>query len=133
VWIGTRFIATPEARAVAGYKDALLATREDGTVISRAYSGKTMRVVANEYTRFFEAHSDDLAPFPSQLGRSIGDGAFHLGGDGSTLGVDPSRECYPTGQGVGAIGSLVPASVLVGNIVEEASQVLAGLGGAALG
>ena len=25
VWVGTRFIATPEARAVAGYKDALLA------------------------------------------------------------------------------------------------------------
>ncbi len=46
VWIGTRFIATPEARAVTGYKDALLGTREDGTVISRAYSGKTMRVVS---------------------------------------------------------------------------------------
>src|SRR3974377_36559 len=27
VWIGTRFIATPEARAVAGYKEALLAGR----------------------------------------------------------------------------------------------------------
>ena len=35
VWIGTRFIATPEARAVNGYKEALLATAEDGTVISR--------------------------------------------------------------------------------------------------
>ena len=43
VWMGTRFIATPEARGVVGYKDALLATREDGTVISRAFSGKTMR------------------------------------------------------------------------------------------
>jgi enoyl-[acyl-carrier protein] reductase II len=36
VWVGTRFIATPEARAVAGYKDALLAAREDATTISRA-------------------------------------------------------------------------------------------------
>ena len=36
VWIGTRFIATPEARAVDGYKETLLATPEDGTVISRA-------------------------------------------------------------------------------------------------
>ncbi|MBL0203107.1 MAG: nitronate monooxygenase [Candidatus Microthrix sp.] len=26
VWVGTRFIATPEARAVPGYKDTLLAT-----------------------------------------------------------------------------------------------------------
>ena len=30
VWIGTRFIATPEARAVNGYKDQLLSTSEDG-------------------------------------------------------------------------------------------------------
>ena len=44
VWIGTRFIATPEARSAPGYKDALLRTAEDGTVISRAFSGKTMRV-----------------------------------------------------------------------------------------
>ena len=42
VWIGTRFIATPEARAVPGYKEALIATPEDGTVISRAFTGKTL-------------------------------------------------------------------------------------------
>src|SRR5581483_11753877 len=39
VWVGTRFIATPEARAVVGYKDALLGSAEDGTIVSRAYSG----------------------------------------------------------------------------------------------
>jgi enoyl-[acyl-carrier protein] reductase II len=43
VWVGTRFIATPEARSVLGYKDKLLASREDQTTVSRAYSGKTMR------------------------------------------------------------------------------------------
>jgi enoyl-[acyl-carrier protein] reductase II len=41
VWIGTRFIATPEARAVPGYKDALVRAAEDGTVVSRAFTGKT--------------------------------------------------------------------------------------------
>jgi enoyl-[acyl-carrier protein] reductase II len=133
VWIGTRFIATPEARAVAGYKDALVAAREDGTVISRAYSGKTMRVVANEYTKFFEEHTGELAVFPAQLGRSIGDGAFHLGGDGSTLGVDPARECYPTGQGVGAIATLVPAAKVVADMVEEAEAVLGALGRSTVG
>ena len=51
VWIGTRFIATPEARGVAGYKDALIRTKEDGTTISRAFSGKTMRVVRNRVHR----------------------------------------------------------------------------------
>ena len=108
VWIGTRFIATPEARAVTGYKDALMRTKEDGTTISRAFSGKTMRVVRNEYTGFYDEHPDELSPFPAQLGQSMQDGAFHLGGDEDTPGIDPERECYPTGQGVGAIQTLMP-------------------------
>lgn len=127
-WIGTRFIATPEARGVAGYKDVLVRTREDGTTISRAFSGKPMRVVRNDYTEFFEEHPAELSPFPHQLGRSIGDGAFHLGGDEAADGVDPERECYPTGQGVGAIHEIVPAARLVTDIVDQADQVLARLG-----
>jgi len=124
VWVGTRFIATPEARSVAGYKDALLRSAEDGTVISRAYSGKTMRVVRNDYTAYFEDHTDELERFPAQLGRSVADKAFHLGGDIDTLEVDPARECYPAGQGVGAIDSLVPAGELVRRFVAEAEEAL---------
>jgi len=125
VWIGTRFIATPEARSVTGYKDALLAAREDSTTISRAFSGKTMRVLRNEYTQFFEDHPAELRPFPGQLGRSMRDGAWHLGGGAQTPGVDPAREGYPTGQGVGAIDALEPAADLVRRIVAEAEQVIA--------
>jgi len=128
VWVGTRFIATPEARGVAGYKDALIRTGEDGTTISRAFSGKTMRVVRNEYTAFFDQHPEELEPFPAQLGKSMREGAFHLGGDEDTDGVDPDRECYPTGQGVGAIRTLIPAAQLVAQFVDEAERVLAGLG-----
>jgi len=124
VWIGTRFIATPEARSVSGYKDALIASREDSTTISRAYSGKTMRVVRNSYTAYFDEHPSDLAAFPQQLGRSIQDGAFHLGADIDATGVDPDRECFPAGQGTGAISELVPAGELVLRIVTEAEEVL---------
>ncbi len=124
VWIGTRFIATPEARSVSGYKDALISSREDGTTISRAYSGKTMRVVRNQYTQYFDEHPTELAAFPQQLGRSIQDGAFHLGADIEATGVDPDRECFPAGQGTGAISELVPAGELVHRIVAEAEDVL---------
>ena len=124
VWVGTRFIATPEARSVAGYKEALLRTAEDGTTISRAYSGKTMRVVRNAYTAYFDEHPAELERFPAQLGKSINDKAFHLGGDADTPEVDPERECYPTGQGVGAIAALVPAAELVHRFVAEAEQAL---------
>ena len=128
VWVGTRFIATPEARSVTGYKDALVHSAEDGTTISRAYSGKTMRVVRNEYTRFFDEHPDELQPFPGQLGRSVSDKTFHLGGDEHTTDVDPRRECYPAGQGVGAIDELVPAAELVRRFVTEAEESLARVG-----
>jgi enoyl-[acyl-carrier protein] reductase II len=127
VWIGTRFIATPEARSVAGYKDALLRSKEDATTISRAFSGKTMRVLRNEYTQFFDDNPGELQPFPGQLGRSMQDGAWHLGGGSETPGIDPAREGYPTGQGVGAITALEPAAELVHRIVAEAEAVLANL------
>jgi enoyl-[acyl-carrier protein] reductase II len=128
VWIGTRFIATPEARSVTGYKEALINTREDGTTISRAYSGKTMRVVRNRYTEYYDEHPTELAKFPQQLGKSMQEGAFHLGADGSVAGIDPERECYPAGQGTGAISELIPAGELVAQIVAQAEAVLANLG-----
>jgi enoyl-[acyl-carrier protein] reductase II len=133
VWVGTRFIATPEARAVLGYKDALLATAEDGTVISRAYSGKTMRVVRNSYTAYYDDHAEELERFPAQLGRSIAEKAFHLGGDETTVEVDPTRECYPAGQGIGAIHELVPAADLVRRFVAEAEQALVSAGALSAG
>jgi enoyl-[acyl-carrier protein] reductase II len=127
VWVGTRFIATPEARGVAGYKEALVASREDATTVSRAYSGKTMRVIRNEYTDYFDQHPDELARFPEQLSRSFSDGVLHLGGDSATPGVDPRRECFPAGQGVGGITDLTPAADLVRRFVEEAESILARL------
>src|SRR6266480_1002201 len=71
VWIGTRFIATPEARSTPGYKDALLRTAEDGTVITRAFSGKTMRAVRNDYTAWWEDRLDEVQRFPMQAVRAM--------------------------------------------------------------
>jgi enoyl-[acyl-carrier protein] reductase II len=124
VWIGTRFIATPEARTAPGYKEALLRTAEDGTVISRAFTGKTLRAVRNATTRYFEEHPEELRPFPEQIVAAISGGWLHLGADEHTPGVDPERECYPAGQGVGAIHEIVPAGELVHRIVAEAEETL---------
>ena len=124
IWVGTRFIATPEARAVAGYKDRLLASAEDATTITRAYTGKTCRVIRNSYTDEFAAAGGTPEPFPGQVLRSMGDGANHLGCDADEPGVDPDREFMPAGQGMGAIDELVPAADLVRQFVAEAEAVL---------
>lgn len=124
VWVGTRFIATPEARAVPGYKEALLRTHDDGTTITRAYTGKTCRVVENAYTKAFDAEGGVPEPFPMQVIKSMQEGANHLGGDETVTDVDPDREFWPAGQGVGAIDELVPAGELVERFVREAEQAM---------
>jgi enoyl-[acyl-carrier protein] reductase II len=124
VWVGTRFIATPEARSVAGYKEALLAAGEDATLITRAYSGKPMRVLRNDYTNHFVEHPDEIEPFPAQLLQSMGSGAWHLGGDERTTDIDPSKEGFPAGQGVGGIDRLIPTAELMARFIAEADAAL---------
>jgi len=125
VWIGTRFIATPEARAVAGFKDRIIQSLEDGTVVSRAYSGKTMRVLRNKKTDRYDLDPTLLEKFPAQLQVSLSDGSFHLGGDEQTPNIDPDLECYPAGQAVGAIDRLIPAGDIVHSMVAEAERSIA--------
>ncbi|MBU6240672.1 MAG: nitronate monooxygenase family protein [Acidobacteria bacterium] len=125
VWVGTRFIATPEARAVRGYKETLVATPEDGTVISRGFTGKTCRVVRNDWTNYYDQHPDELRKFPDQAIHAMKEGANHLGAPSDTV-VDTDREFMPCGQGVGAITSLIPAAQIVRDIVAEAERVLRG-------
>jgi enoyl-[acyl-carrier protein] reductase II len=129
VWIGTRFIATPEARSTPGYKEALIRTAEDGTVISKAFTGKTLRAVRNKTTQYFDDHPDELKPFPEQIFEAVSTGTLHLTGGDEAAGVDPERECYPAGQGTGAIEELVPAGDLVRQFVAEAEAVIESLGG----
>jgi len=126
VWMGTRFIATPEAHAPEAYKQTLLGLPEDGTVVSRAYTGKTCRVVRTEWTQHFEEHPEELKKFPDQVGVSMKAGANHMGAP-PEVEIDPKREFMPAGQGVGAVRQLVPAGDLVRTIVREAEQVIAAL------
>ena len=131
VWVGTRFIATHEARALPGFREGIVASREDGTTISKAFSGKTMRVLKNDTTARYEEDPSLLQPFPQQLMHSFQDGTFHLGGDENTLGVDPSREGYPAGQAVGAITTIEHAGDIVASMMREATQALSRLSGLA--
>ncbi len=67
-------------------------------------------------------------PFPQMLMKSMEGGWMHLGADEHTPGVDPDRECYPAGQGVGAIHEVIPAGDVVRSIVADAEAALDRLG-----
>jgi enoyl-[acyl-carrier protein] reductase II len=113
---------------VAGYKETLVDTAEDGTVVSRAYTGKTCRVVRNEWTQHFDEHPEELRPFPEQAVFAARSGANHLGAADGTE-VDVAREFYPCGQGVGAIHALQPAGDLVRAMVAQAEALIEQLAG----
>ncbi len=128
VWMGTRFIATPEAHAPRAYKETLTRIAEDDTVISRAYTGKTCRVVRTEWTDHFEKNPDELKKFPEQAFASAQAGANHMGYPPETE-VDVTKEFMPCGQGVGAIHELTPAGDIVRQIVREAEMVIDAMSG----
>ncbi|MFI5427228.1 NAD(P)H-dependent flavin oxidoreductase [Aeromicrobium sp. UC242_57] len=97
VWVGTRFAASVEARRLKGFHEAILGAKDDSTVITRAYSGKTMRVIRSAWTDHFEKHPEELLPFPAQRMLAIKAKVSNLGRS-SDADVDPEREAYLAGQ-----------------------------------
>ena len=64
--LGTAFLTCEEAGVVPEYKDAILHTNEDGTRITRAFSGRPARGVVNRFMTEMAATSAAIAPFPVQ-------------------------------------------------------------------
>lgn len=122
-WIGTRFIATPEAHAGELYRQAVLGCSDDETVRTRCYSGKPMRVRANPYVLDWEQRPQDIQPFPMQAIHSVREGV--IGGIGGQIeGLDPDRSCFAMGQSAGGVRDIVPAGELVARIMAEAEAAI---------
>src|SRR5689334_1059913 len=102
IWMGTRFIASDEARAHRDFKDRIVAIDETGTVVTRCYSGKTMRAIRTRYTDDWERRVDELQTFPMQAARATQDGVWNIG-VGAEGDFDVERDCMPTGQSAGGI------------------------------
>jgi enoyl-[acyl-carrier protein] reductase II len=130
VWIGTRFIATHEARAGKLYKERLVAARDADTDVTRCYSGKPMRVLRNAWVDSWQRRAAELQPFPLQMAASARAGVMNFVEDAA---VDVERTCMPAGQGAGAIGEVLPAGAVVARVVAEAEGVLGRLGRLAAG
>ncbi len=65
-WIGTRFIATEEASTHENHKRGILEASENGTVVSRTYTGKPSRILRNTYTERWKGHENEVLPMPWQ-------------------------------------------------------------------
>lgn len=125
VWMGTRFIATREARAHENYKQKIVETDSSGTVVTRAHSGKTCRLIRNGFTESWAGREAEIEPYPLQ--------AMKVGHPASQRGrIDGEVESgvLPAGQSSGLIREAPTARDVVRTVVEEAKSVLSNLASA---
>jgi enoyl-[acyl-carrier protein] reductase II len=126
VWVGTRFVASREARAAEVYKQAIVRASESDTVISRCWTGKTLRALRNATTEDWERRPQEIKPFPQQA---------ELMAQRGLLGFlfpemaerDPAHNCFPAGQGCGGIAAVQTCREIVDEFVADATAVLSKL------
>jgi enoyl-[acyl-carrier protein] reductase II len=122
VWLGTRFIATVEARGHENYKRRITEIDEDGTVVTRGHSGKPNRMIRNAFTRSWEGREKEIKPYPYQL-KEVGEPASYRG----RIEGDVEMGVLPAGQSAGLIERVEHAGDVVRKIAEQAAKVLARL------
>jgi len=121
VQLGTAFLTCPESGAPEAYKAAIRSAREDGTVVTRAFSGRPARGLANDFSREVGASEAAILPFPLQHGATS-----PLRSAAATRG-DARFLALWSGQGVTLSRSL-PAAELTRELIADAERRLGGHG-----
>jgi len=114
-YIGTRFIATTEARAEAEYKQMLIDSRADDIVYSNLFTG-----VSGNYLRG-SIERAGLDPNKLAQGDKTSMNLDGLAGAGTAKAW---RDIWGAGQGVGSIKDVVPAQVAGQRLVAEYREAL---------
>ncbi len=115
--LGTAFLACPESGASLAYKHAIITASRDRTVLTRAFSGRWARGLANEFIAAVDAQPDAILPYPlqNQLTRAMRLAAAQKG----------DAECLSlwVGQGVSRVRQLA-----AGELLRVLSEELRGAG-----
>lgn len=118
VQLGTRFLAAVESGAHPAYKQALLESTEESTVITKAFSGRPARGIRNAFIRHVEQSGIAPLPFPSQ-NTATGD-----------IRKEAARQNNPeymplwAGQATRLLKADTKASDIVQEIMQEAASIL---------
>ena len=117
-WVGTRFLATDEGGALDINKKKIVQSNDEGTRVSTAYTGKTLRASYNKYHDLWAGSGLDPLPFPTQIVIS------------STLlaaFIDSGQEAFVgglAGQVSGIIKDIKPAAQVLEEMVAETVDIL---------
>jgi nitronate monooxygenase len=116
--IGTGFLRCPEAKLQPAWADALAATLPEGTIMSRAFSGRAGRSIATDYVcASLAPDAPAPAPYPVQRGLTQG-----MRGAGQKAG-DIHRMQAWAGQSA-ALARAESASALTRRLWDEAQALL---------
>ncbi len=118
VWVGTRFIASPEAYGHDAFKKRVLAGTFKDTTITFSYSGKRMRAFANDWTAQWDSADAKPAGFPGQ---------YAVAGTRVETGYqdgDLRFGMMPVGQTAQLVHEILPAGEIVTSMVTEAEEIL---------
>ena len=121
VQIGTVLLASKECPIHQAYKDAVLKTKDNGTIVTGRIAGTPVRIIKNsmarEYVKMEKAGADkmDLEKFTlGSLRRAVKDG-------------DTKSGSLMAGQVAGLVNEVRPIKVILEDMYEGYKKVLAGL------
>lgn len=132
VWVGTAFLATPEAmvdhieigrvapEAAEKYKQRLLQAGEEDTKVSKVFTGKTARGIANKMMDVWEKRNQPTLPMPLQgmlIDKLVG---------GAQESAKEEFFAMFAGQICGMIREIKPAKQIVEEMVEGAVGIFTG-------
>ena len=117
VWCGTAFIPTQEANLDEFRKRRILAARDEDTRVTRLYSGKTMRNIANELIEAWEDSGTEALPMGLQ-GLLIADIA-----EAAKQGGREDLLMNAAGQISGLLEEIRPAADVLQEMVAEAANI----------
>jgi NAD(P)H-dependent flavin oxidoreductase YrpB (nitropropane dioxygenase family) len=121
-WVGSAFLATHEAGILEFQKKAIVAATEEGTVVSRALTGKPARMIRSKWTDALGASGLEPLPMPFQGAVS---GPIQMAGFAAQRAdIAPGF----AGQGIGMITSIRPAAEVLRDLVAGAERALRGAG-----
>ena len=124
VELGTRFVATTEARAHPAYKQALVAAAPADTMLIKQSLGMPGRVLRSRHAEAIRAAETAGAP-QEEIVAMIAGGVNARGTDAGEL----DTSYVWAGQCVGLIGQVEPAGAVVARMMDEAMAGLARLRG----
>lgn len=123
VWLGSMWLNSTEAAAEPAQRESYLAATSEDTVRSRAWTGKTARMLKNEWTEAWEqADTPDPLPMPLQ-------GYLTFDAVRRTHRYAGSGDCQkvafnPIGQVVGQINDVESCRDIVFRLLSEYSEAL---------